>query len=205
MSQSTESPHHSTFYSDEELLQLGFIRVGEHVLISRKATLIHPERMAIGHHVRIDDFCVLSAGQKITLGNYIHIGCYCALYGAAEIIMEDFSGLSSRVSLYTQSDDYTGFSLTNPMVPECYKPRAKTGKIILGRHVIIGANTTILPDITIAEGTAVGANTLISKNCQSWSVYFGNPAKRIKSRSKELLKLEEKFLAEEKAMADNNQ
>ena len=79
--------------------------------------------------MRIDDFAIISG--KVTLGNYIHIAQFCGLYGgSAGIEMEDYTGLSSKCSLYATSDDYSGMSMTNPMIPEKYKPGTigRTGK-----------------------------------------------------------------------------
>ena len=94
----------SSFYSQEEVRQLGFISVGENVLISKKACFYGIEHMIIGSHVRIDDFCVLSG--HISLGSFIHIGAFCALYGSKGIEMEDYTGLSPRCTIFSASDDF---------------------------------------------------------------------------------------------------
>ena len=59
--------------------------------------------------------------------------------------------------------------------------------------MIIGANSVILPKVTIKEGSAVGALSLVNKSLDAWGIYFGSPAKRFKSRSKNILKLEKIF------------
>ncbi|MEG0236066.1 MAG: acyltransferase [Cetobacterium sp.] len=183
------------FYTKEELKKIGFKSVGENVLISDKCSIYSPESIEIGSSVRIDDFCILSGNIKI--GNYIHIAAYSALFGGAGIIMEDFSGLSARGLVYSVSDDYSGEFLTNPMIPEKYRGISK-GKVIFKKHSLVGAGSIVLPGVILEEGTSVGANSLIIKSTQEWSIYAGSPAKKIKDRKKELLKLEEKFLKEEK-------
>ena len=50
----------NSFYTENELKQIGFKRIGENVLISRKASIYQPELIEIGNNVRIDDFCILS-------------------------------------------------------------------------------------------------------------------------------------------------
>jgi galactoside O-acetyltransferase len=110
--------------------------------------------------------------------------------------MEDFSGLSPRVTIYSESDDYSGFSLTNPMVPDKFKPKLHKGRVILGRHCIVGASSTILPGIYLRDGVSVGAHSLVTKNCDEWTMYVGVPAKRIKKRNDQLLELEKQFLEE---------
>lgn len=183
------------FYTREELKKIGFKSIGKNVLISDKCSLYSPENIEIGNNVRIDDFCILSGNIKI--GNYIHISAYSALFGGGEIIMEDFSGLSSRGTVYSVSDDYTGEFLTNPMIPEKYRGVSKA-KVIFKKHSLVGAGSIVLPGVILEEGTSVGANSLVIKSTEEWSIYAGSPAKKIKDRGKELLELEKKFLEEEK-------
>ena len=62
------------------------------------------------------------------------------------------------------------------------------------------SGTVILPNLIIGEGTAVGALSLVKKNLEEWSIYAGNPIKKIKDRSKKLLELEEQFLNEKEGL-----
>ncbi len=48
---------------------------------------------------------------------------------------------------------------------------------IISNNVRIGSNATILP-ITINENTVIGAGSVVTKNCNKNSKYFGNPAKK---------------------------
>jgi len=184
----------TSFYTEEELKEIGFARIGKNVLISRKASIYSPELIEIGNNVRIDDFCILSG--KIKIGNYVHIAAGCYLFaGDAGIELNDFSGLSSRVTIYAVSDDYSGDFLTNPTIAEAYRGIIQ-GKVNLGKHAIIGAGAIILPNVSVGEGAAIGAMSLVSKSIGSWKIAVGIPAKEIKDRSKKLLELERKFLAD---------
>lgn len=103
----------NSFYEESELKQLGFKQIGKNVRISRKASFYGVSKISIGNNVRIDDFCILSG--KIDIGNYIHIAAYSALYGGDDgIFLDDFVNISSRVCIYSVSDDYSGNSMTNP-------------------------------------------------------------------------------------------
>lgn len=186
----------NSFYDPAELAGLGLAQFGSRVLISRKASLYQPEKIKLGSDVRVDDFCILSGGSGISIGSFIHIAPFCALYGGSGIEISDFAGLSSRVALYSESDDFSGESMTNPMIPLTYKPNYKRGKIFIGRHAIIGTNVTILPGVSVGEGSAVGAHALVLRNCQPWSIYIGSPARRALPRSQTLLKHEVDFRRE---------
>src|SRR5690625_5712267 len=51
----------------------------------------------------------------------------------------------------------------------------RVGKVIIGDEVMIGANTTILPGVTIGDGAIVSAKTLVHKNVPPGSFVGGNP------------------------------
>ena len=59
--------------------------------------------------------------------------------------------------------------------------------------MIVGSGCTILPGVTLAEGTAVGAMSLCKQSTEPWGIYAGIPARRIKERSRELLKLQKEY------------
>lgn len=187
----------NSFYSLEELRKIPFLSVGKNPLISRNAQFYSPEKIRLGDHVRIDDFCILSGGEGIAIGSYVHIAAYCALYGNLEITIGDFAGLSSRVSIYTYSDDYSGAGLTNPTVPAQFRTKGAAAPISIGRHAIIGTNSTLLPGSGVGEGGALGAHSLLTKRVPPWTIFFGNPAKLLKKRKKNLLQLEKQLLEKE--------
>ena len=174
-----------SFYSESELLEIGFKSMGENVKLSRKASIYSPGKISIGNNVRIDDFCILSG--NITLGSNIHISAYVALYGAMGIVMEDYSGISPKSVVYSAMDDFSGDYLIGPIHPEG-TINVTGGVVKIGRFVQVGSNSVVFPKVTIREGTIIGACSLINKDCEEWSVYYGVPAKKHKERKKNLLK-----------------
>ena len=66
----------------------------------------------------------------------------------------------------------------------------------IGRHVIVGTGSTILPGVKLGEGCAVGAMSLLNRDAEPWGIYHGIPARRRGERSRELLSLCEKLESE---------
>lgn len=176
----------NSFYSQDELLSMGFRSVGDHVLISKNAKFYDQLDTVIGNNVRIDDFCILSG--KITLGSNIHISAFCALYGRYGIEMEDYTGLSPRCTVLSASDDFSGDFLIGPMVRDELS-NVTGGKVLIKRFSQVGTGCVILPSLTIQEGVAVGAMSFVNKSLEEWSIYSGIPAKKIKDRERGLLEL----------------
>jgi len=183
------------FLGRPALRKLGFSAIGEEVLVSDKASIHGASRIALGDHVRIDDFCVLSAGEEgMRIGSYVHVACQCTLIGKARIELEDFCNLSGRVAVYSSTDDFSGAGMTNPMVPLELR-QVTDAPVRIGRHVIIGTGAVVLPGVTIGEGAAVGALTLVKKSLEPFTMYAGVPARRIGARSRSFLDLEAKLRA----------
>lgn len=183
-------------FSRAEIEEMGFASLGDNVQISDRASFYGVSRISLGSNVRIDDFCVLSAGPGgIAIGSYVHIAVYTSLIGAELIKISDFCNLSSRVSIYSSSDDYSGATLTNPTIPDKYK-NVRTASVLLERHVIVGSGSVILPGAILEEGVAIGALSLVNDNCSAFGIYAGNPARKIKERKRDMLDLEKKFCLE---------
>jgi len=174
----------------QQIDEMGFAHVGANSRLSDKASYYNCANIVIGDNVRIDDFCVLSAGAGgIEIGRYIHVAVYTSLIGAGKILLDDFCNISSKVSIYSSNDDYSGASMTNPMVPEEFT-NVSHADVTIGRHAIVGSGSVILPGIVLEEGVAIGALSLVTKNCEAFGIYSGVPAKRIKERKKDFLELE---------------
>lgn len=182
------------FLGPDRLGSLGFRKLGRNVLVSDKAVFYNCGEMELGDNARIDDFCVLSG--RVSIGRNVHIAVFCNVAGGSEgVFLEDFSGLAYGCHVFSQSDDYSGLSMTNPTVPAKYKMETKK-RVRIGRHCIVGAGSIVLPGVDLADGCSVGAMSLVTKSTKPWGIYFGIPAKRLKDRKTDLLELERQFLGQ---------
>lgn len=180
------------YLTDEQLTMMGFKSLGKGVKISDRASIYNADKIEIGDFSRIDDFCVVSGNIKI--GRNVHITPQCLLAGGIPgLLIEDFATLAYGVKVFTQSDDYSGATMTNSTVPKQYKNELML-PVRIGRHSIVGAGAIIMPGVEVSEGNSIGANALVLKSTESWSIYVGSPAKKIKDRKNELLELEKKYL-----------
>jgi len=185
-----------SFYKQEELENFGFKNLGKNVLIKRNVGIFFTENVSIGDNVRIDDYSIIVASREpVILNSNVNFASFCYLAGSEGIEIEEFSTFAPGVMLFSGSDDYSGNKLTGATVPKKYMG-GEHGKIIIKKHCILGAQTVVLPNIKIGEGVAVGAMSLVNKDLFEWGVYAGTPVRRIKERSKNLLKLEKQYRGE---------
>ncbi len=105
-------------YLDEaQLSQMGFKKLGKEVKISDKASIYNAELIELGDYTRIDDFCVISG--RIIFGNYNHVTPMCLVAGGEPgVEFSDFCTLAYGVKVFAQSDDYSGETMTNSLIPK---------------------------------------------------------------------------------------
>lgn len=173
--------------TDDELAAAGFASVGTDVAVHRSAAIFGAGHIHLGSHVRIDCFCVLSAGPgTVRLGDHIHLSAGVHVFGTAGVTLEDFANLSSRVSVFSVSDDFVEGHLTGPTVPAELR-KVTAGEVVLRRHALVGAGSVVLPGVTIGTGASVGALSLVSGDVPDHAVVAGTPARRVGTRDGERL------------------
>jgi acetyltransferase-like isoleucine patch superfamily enzyme len=169
-------------------------KCGKNVIIGKTVRIRYPELVEIGDNVIIDDFCYISTALKIK--SNVHISSGCKIIGGKKALVsfDRFSTLSPNVVIAAGSDDYLS-GVATPMIPIEYKGNVEIGTVEINQHCIVGANSTILPNVVLETGSSAGANSLVNSNLKSWMLYAGIPAKIIKERDmKEILKLEKMYL-----------
>lgn len=181
------------YLTGRELEDKGFRSLGDDVRVHERASLYGTGNISLGAHARIDDYAVIVASGPVTLGSYVSIANFCFLGGRHGIEIGDFVTFAPGVQIFSAEDDYSGRRMTGPLLPREYTGGG-AGKVVVGRHVIIGAGSVVLAARTIGEGVAVGALSLVKEDCAPWGVYAGIPARRIAERAHDLERLERQFL-----------
>ena len=183
------------FLTQQELENMGLKSLGHNVLIDRTAQIFGPENLRLASNVRIDANAIISCPNEIVeIGNHVHIGVGVTIFGASGVEISDFAGMSPRSALFSETDDFASGHLTGPTVPKEYR-KVKRGKIKLGRHVVVGFGSVVMPGVNISDGAVVGALSFVSKDIASNSIVVGVPSRMIGVRNSELLlELETKMM-----------
>jgi acetyltransferase-like isoleucine patch superfamily enzyme len=182
------------YYNERDLSQYGFLNLGTNVLIAKDAIIIGQHNISLGSNIKIDSNVTLAASSgKLQIGNFVHIGGSSHFSCSGGVVVRDFVTISQGVKVYSASDDYSGESLTNPTVSEEFK-MVDRKSVLISNHVIIGSNSVVLPGVNLGIGAAIGALSLVTGSIDSWSIYGGNPLRKIKPRSKKILEIEKYFL-----------
>lgn len=169
---------------------------GENVIIGKTVRIRYPQLVSIGDNCIIDDFTYISTALDMQGFNHISAGCKIIGGSGSTLIMHPFSTFSPNVVVAAGSDDYEG-GIATPLVDSKFKGNVQYGTVTIGRHSIVGSGSVILPNVTMHEGSAVGALSMVNKDLEEWQLYAGVPARKLKVRDKSKIRqYETEFLKE---------
>lgn len=146
----------------------GSFKLGTHCYLGRYVEVGPSGKIAIGDDtsiqdrsvllgdVTIGDNCLLSYNVYISSGrHYFDLKPWCLIKDQDNFVAEDVTLASSHSRPVIVEDD-----------------------------CLIGINAVIMPGITIGKGAVIGANSVVTKDVEPYSVVAGTPAKVIKNRLK---------------------
>lgn len=155
--------------------------------------MIHPlsdvKAKCIGSDTNIWQFCVVLPNAKI--GKNCNICAYVLIED--DVVIGDNVTVKSGVQLWNgiivEDDVFIGpnVTFTNDIFPRSKNKNWKLQKTIIKRGASIGANATVLCDITIGENAMIGAGSLVTKDIPDNELWYGNPAKFVKKIDNSLL------------------
>lgn len=125
-----------------------------------------------GEKCRIDPFVTITG--SVSLGNNVHIGVGASLFGGAGITIEDGCSVSAGAKLFTATAELSNGLHANATMPET---GCRSGPIRIGKMSVIGANSVVLPNVTIGGNVQIGALSLVSKDVPSDCTAVGIPVR----------------------------
>jgi acetyltransferase-like isoleucine patch superfamily enzyme len=155
-------------------------------IVSTNIRLRYPELFTIGEGSIIDDFCYIST--QVEIGRFCHIAASCTIAGGPthKFVLGDYSGVASGVRIYCTSDQYSSDIIS--VIPSEFEIEKESieGDVIFDRLTGVGANTLIMPNNYIPEGTAIGALSFVPPrfNFKPWIIYGGNPLRPLAPRDR---------------------
>lgn len=160
-----------------------FKKFGKNSILGKSLTVNGEQNISIGSFTWIDDFVTMAASfGELKIGNRIHIAPFSILSAGGGLYIEDYVGIASNVHIYSHSEvPKRGKSMAGPMVDEVNKG-FKSAPVYLKKNSFVSAGAIILPGVTIGEGAIVGANSVVTKNVEPWTIVIGNPARKIGKR-----------------------
>jgi len=168
-------------YPTDRILQSARLIIGKNARI-RSGSVIYcgsriGDNLQTGHNVLIREENAIGENFRIWNNSVVDYGCaignnvkiHCGVYIAQYTVVEDDVFVAP------------GVVVANDIHPGCrHSVRCMKGPIIK-EGAQIGANVTLLPFITIGEGSLVGGGSVVTKDVPARSVVYGNPARVAKN------------------------
>jgi acetyltransferase-like isoleucine patch superfamily enzyme len=176
-------------------------------IISPHVRIRLPEHFEVGEYSIVDDFCYFSTRVRIGVCSHIASGCSVAGGPDHEFTLGDLCSLSSGVRILCTSDDFVNDVVT--IVPEGAGPIKQhliEGDVTLANYTAVGANTVVMPGNHVPEGTVIGALSFVPAGFafEPWSVYAGVPVRRLRDRNRETVNAQAEFLRSRLAALTKN-
>lgn len=155
-------------------------KIGDDVRVSELSVISYPDLVSLGSHISIDQWVYVSTALE--LGDYIHIAPSVSIIGGRRAILKmgHFTNIGSGGRIVCSSDDFRK-GLISPVVPIEHRITV-CSPVIFEDFATLGVNCSVLPGVKLSQGTIVGANSLVTKNTDPWTIYGGSPARPIGKR-----------------------
>jgi acetyltransferase-like isoleucine patch superfamily enzyme len=142
---------------------------------------LNEHAIRIGAHSRVDGLVKIEGGQGVTIGEHVHIASFSHLnVGGGELVFGDHSGCSSHVVICSGMTDLM-FPFVSAAEPEHHLHPLRM-KTVIGHYVVIFANATILPGVTIGDMAVIAAGAVVTHDVPAGEVWAGCPARKISDR-----------------------
>jgi len=136
--------------------KLLFKRLDGFAWVQPRVAFVQTDRLSVGRMFGVNSGTYINAIGGITIGNHVLIG--------------------SNVTISSGRHPIEGAS------PPVFARPAEPMPIVMEDDVWIGAGAVIMPGVTLRQGTVVGANAVVTKSTEAYSVMVGAPARKIRSR-----------------------
>ncbi len=113
-------------------------------------------------------------GKNITIGKDVFVNSGCHFQDQGGIVIGDGTLIGHNVVLATINHDLSPLKNRE----NHYAP------IVIGDHVWIGSNATILPGVTVGRWSVVAAGAVVARDVEAFTVVGGVPAKEIRKVSR---------------------
>ena len=156
-------------------------KMESNVLIDQCVFFAFPKTVELREFSYIDKN-VMIMSKTCKVGRRVHIAPRVFISGGGHFEIEDYACIATGSNVITSTEVLKdGARCSGPMVDPVQR-NVFRGKVLIKKDVFIGANVTILPGITVAQGSVAGAGITLSKDTEPWGIYLGSKTTLVASR-----------------------
>ena len=142
---------------------------------------------AYPEHVELKEFSyidknVIIMSRTAKVGRRVHIAPRVFVSGGGDFEIEDYACIATNSNIITSTEVIKdGTRCSGPMVSADQR-NVYRGTVLIKKDAFIGANATLLPGVTVAEGSVAGAGVTIAKDTLPWGIYVGAKTQHLGQR-----------------------
>jgi acetyltransferase-like isoleucine patch superfamily enzyme len=144
--------------------------------------MIRAKNAELDNNVQIFDFVFIDAGKSLKIGKYSTLTWNVLIEGGANTYIGDRVFLGPGTKILTSTYKINGYFTVEHLPNGCNA--IKYGDIVINDDAYLGANVTVMPGVTIGEGSVIGVNSLVNKDLEPWTIYIGSPCRAIGKRER---------------------
>ena len=111
------------------------------------------------------------------IGDRLIIGKFCQIAAGVEFVMNGANHMMNAVTTFP-FNMLEGWDMEPPKTSDL----PLKGDTVIGNDVWIGQNAVILPGVHIGDGAIIGANSVVGRDINPYTIVVGNPAKILRKR-----------------------
>lgn len=142
-------------------------------------------KVKIGKNLHAGRGVFFWAKHSIVIGTNFYIGKYsfieCDAIIGNNVIIANYVSLIGRYDHHFQQVG-TPIRLASQIRDKDYNWKGLNQKIIVEDDVWIGVGSILLSGVTIGLGSIIAAGSVVTKDVEPYSIYAGNPARKIRNR-----------------------
>jgi|TARA_B100001964_G_scaffold30726_1_gene31849 acetyltransferase-like isoleucine patch superfamily enzyme len=156
-----------------------FKKIGRNVIFEKNVLIFHSENISIGDNVYIGHNSIIKGYYKnqLIIGDNTWIGQNCFLHSGGGLIIGKSVGIGPYVKILTANHDLE--NKNQPIIDN----KIEFNKVIIKEGCDIGIGSIILPGVKLGIGSVIGAGAIVTKSVKDYSIFAGNPAKKINIRN----------------------
>lgn len=152
------------------------------VFIDQGVFFAYPNKVELREFSYIDkNVIIMSRSAKV--GRRVHIAPRVFVSGGGDFEIEDYACIATNSNIITSTEVLKdGARCSGPMV-SAEQRNVYRGLVKIEKDAFIGANATLLPGVTVARGSVVGAGVTVSKDTAPWGIYVGAKTTQLGERA----------------------
>lgn len=171
--------YYSSLYARVFFWKILGVKIGTGSSLGKWVLIANPKKVWIWENCRIWQLVTLEWSNTeygLLIGNNVWINRFSWIAGSESIKIEDNVQIWPNVTILSSDHLYSREQLIR-------EQGYKSWPILLENDCWIGANSIILPWITVGKWAVVWANAVVSKDVEPYTIVWGIPAKFIKIRN----------------------